>query len=171
MRQSAAIILSAAALVMFSSEAEARGFKMSFGKSSARAATPVSKPVAANAAAPTSRGTFVMIGGGSQNQSRPFAAAPRDPAPEGGPLHDLAYAAAQMPSAETPTEKPVEQKPEPPAVQTTPVFVSSAVPAAAPAVAPVAAKPTAKPAERMASAQPVRTVYCVKQANGACAPF
>ena len=75
MRQSAAIILSAAALVMFNSSAEARGFKMSFGKSSARAAAPVSKPVAANAATPTSRGTFVMIGGGNQNQNRPFAAA------------------------------------------------------------------------------------------------
>ena len=170
MRKSAAIILSAATIVMFSSDAEARGFKMSFGKSSARAAAPVSKPVAANAAAPTSRSTFIMVGGGNQNQNRPFAAAPRDPIPQSGPLHDLAYAAAQTPPAE-PVEKAVEQKPEPPVVQTTPVFVSHAVPAAAPAAAPVAAKPMAKPAERMASAQPAKIVYCVKQANGACAPF
>lgn len=170
MRQSAAIILSAAALVMFCSDAEARGFKMSFGKSSSRAAAPVSKPVAANAAAPTSRGTFIMIGGGNQNQNRPFAAAPRDPAPEGGPLHDLAYAAAQTPPAE-PVEKAVEHKPEPPVVQTTPVFVSSVVPAAAPVAAKPVNQPAAKPAERMASAQPAKIVYCVKQANGACAPF
>jgi len=171
MRQSAAIILSAAALVMFNSSAEARGFKMSFGKSSARAAAPVSKPVAANASTATNRGgTFIMVRtGNNENQNRPFAAAPRDPAPEGGPLHDLAYAAAQMPPA-APAEKPVEQKPEPPVVQTVPVFVSHAAPAVAPVAKP-ATKPMAKPAERMASAQPAKIVYCVKQANGACAPF
>ena len=167
MRQSAAIILSAAALVMASSSAEARGFKMSFGKSSARAAAPVSKPVAANASTATNRGgTFIMVRtGNNENQNRPFAAAPRDPIPQSGPLHDLAYAAAQTPPAE-PVEKAVEQKPEPPVVQTVPVFVSSAAPAAKPATTPMA-----KPAERMASAQPAKIVYCVKQANGACAPF
>jgi len=74
-----------------------------------------------------------------------------------------------MPPA-APAEKPVEQKPEPPVVQTVPVFVSHAAPAVAPVAKP-AATPMAKPAERMASAQPAKIVYCVKQANGACAPF
>jgi hypothetical protein len=62
--------------------------------------------------------------------------------------------------AEKPAEQPVEQ---PPAVQITPVFISQAAPVA---------RPVEKPAERVfASAQPVKTVYCVRQANGACAPF
>lgn len=162
MRKSAAVILSAAAIIMFSGDAEARRLSFSFGsKSVAKPVAPVAKPVAANASAASTRGgTFVVIGTGG-NQNRPFAAAPRDPVPAPGPLHDLAYAAAQMPPEKS-AEQPIEQKAELPAPQITPVFISQAVPVA---------KPVEKPAQRVASVQPAKTVYCVKQANGGCAPF
>jgi hypothetical protein len=159
MRKSAAIILSATALVMFSDAAEARRLGISF-RSVSRPVAPVSRPVAASNAS-SRGGTFVVIGTNRNNQNGPMAAAPRTPVPEPGPLHEIASAVDQTsPMPEKPVEQVAEQQPEPPAMQNTPVFISMAAP-----------KPVPPPERRAAPAQPVRMVYCVVQAKGGCAPY
>lgn len=171
LRVTTAIAL-AGAIVLMSDAAEARRLSLSFGKSVSTASKPVapiSKPAAASAAATSGRGgTFFYMSTNQNradaNQSRPMAAAPRGPVPERGPLHEIASAVDQKPSPpESLVEQVLVQQPELPAMQATPVFISLAAPGA---------KPAGKPAEKVvASAQPVRTVYCTKQASGACAPF
>jgi hypothetical protein len=160
MRELAAIILSAAALVMFSEAAEARRLSVSVGRSVSKPVVPVSKSVAApNSSAAQSRSTTLIVVGTGQN--RPMAAAPRTPVPERGPLHEIASVMDQTsPVPERSAEPAVvaEPQPESPVVQTAPVFVTMASPP--------------KSLEKIvASAQPARTVYCAVQARGGCAPF
>lgn len=161
----------ASVIVLVSDAAEARRLSFRLGTSAAasKPVVPMSKPAAAGAAATSGRnGTFFYMSTNQNradaNQNRPMAAAPRGPVPERGPLHEIASAVDQTPPMpEPPAAQAVAQQPEPPAMQTTPLFISHDAPVA---------RPAGRPAEKVvASAQPVRTVYCTKQASGACAPF
>ena len=173
MRKTAAItaaLIACASAIVMTGDAEARRLRLSFGGSAvAKPAVPMSKPVVApNSSAATGRGGVFIYSSRPQNgdasQNRPMAAAPLTSVPEHRPLHELASVMDQTPAVpEKPTEKAVESQPEPPAAQTTPVFVSMAAPA----------RPAEKPAARAvtAAAQPGKMVYCAVQPNGGCAPF